>query len=1008
MRKIFYTIILLLVIGNARAQQYNIRNYSDPQEIGQSQIYALLVDSRSYTWLGTQGGGLTQFDGLNFKNFTREDGLPDNYIRSLHESPDGNLWVGTDRGLSVYDGYLFHTLAVKDERTLRINALASQSDGTLWAATDQGLFVVKDSLLQPFSELSRLNNTFLRACLVDQNDQLWVAGLEGLWKIEDRQLAYFGLEEGLTNLDIHALTEDQRGQIWIATATSGVNIYNGHEIIRFDYSDEIEESGVANCIFEDREGQIWIGTSQKGAFVWDPKAQTRAFISVDEGLESPSIQAFADDRWGNIWLGTSGGGLSCYSGRQFLHYNLRNGLTDEHVYAICAENSERVWFGTAKGISLLNRGQLTHFNASTGFKDVKVKALFVDQTKRLWIGTEGKGLAFRDSSGFHWIRSWQGLAGDHVLDILQDSLGHLWVATADAGITELIPDPQDSLGRSFLFERYAQTQGLPDTYIYQLMLDQQKRLWWAGRNRGIGYFDGEGMVLIGKEEGLKNTEVRCLAEDEFGHLWGGMRRGGLFRMREKQGTYQFDYYGKAEGLSSDNIYLLAFDASGDLWAGSEKGVDRLSFDAEQNIIEIRHYGAAEGFQGGETCTNAVDADGAKGLWFGTLRGLTRYLPGTTRKNTQAPQLNITEVRLFYEPLLNTIYADKVDPWKGLVAPLSFPYNQNHLGFSFIGVNHANPEAVDYQWMLQGTETEWSPPRKERTASFANLPPGDYTFLLRAYNEDGVVNENPLQQSFTIRPPFWQTWWFRLAAIATLSLLLFWFIRSRINRIKRRAQREREQLELEKNLLALEQKALQLQMNPHFIFNALNSIQGLITQQDHRTARYQLAKFSKLMRATLENSRSPVISLDQEIETLENYLALEQFSRNNSFDFEILVVDDLDREALQIPPMLIQPFVENAIKHGMAKEVENGKIKVQFSIAGQSLECIVEDNGVGRERATQIKSQQEAQHQSMALQVTRERLELLGAEQRMKIVDLKDSDGKVLGTRVMLKLPLKFA
>ena len=144
-----------------------------------------------------------------------------------------------------------------------------------------------------------------------------------------------------------------------------------------------------------------------------------------------------------------------------------------------------------------------------------------------------------------------------------------------------------------------------------------------------------------------------------------------------------------------------------------------------------------------------------------------------------------------------------------------------------------------------------------------------------------------------------------------------------------------------------------------------------------------------------------------IETLKNYLALEQFSRNNSFDFELLIPEDLETEALQIPPMLIQPFVENAIKHGMAKEIENGKIKVGFSIKGQSLECLVEDNGVGRERARQIKSQQEAQHQSMALQVTRERLELLGTEQRMKIIDLKDADGNVLGTQVILKLPLRY-
>ena len=199
------------------------------------------------------------------------------------------------------------------------------------------------------------------------------------------------------------------------------------------------------------------------------------------------------------------------------------------------------------------------------------------------------------------------------------------------------------------------------------------------------------------------------------------------------------------------------------------------------------------------------------------------------------------------------------------------------------------------------------------------------------------------------------------------------------------------------------------MNPHFIFNALNSIQALISQKDNKAARYQLAKFSKLMRSILENSRSQTIPLEDEIQTLENYLTIECSSRGNTFDYEVIADDDIDIEEAMIPPMMLQPFVENAIIHGVAHLRENGKVTVHFKKKNWTLECTISDNGIGRAKAKELKSQIDAQHKSAALEVTQERLDILNKNSNvgksLEIIDLVNADGSAGGTKVVVRLPI---
>jgi sensor histidine kinase YesM len=316
--------------------------------------------------------------------------------------------------------------------------------------------------------------------------------------------------------------------------------------------------------------------------------------------------------------------------------------------------------------------------------------------------------------------------------------------------------------------------------------------------------------------------------------------------------------------------------------------------------------------------------------------------------------------------------------------------------------------VRYQWKLDGFEDEWSPMSEKTDATYSNIPPGDYTFMVRACNADLVWSE-PESVSFSTLPPFWKTWWFNISMIVLGILVVTVIFRIRVRRVTELAQQEQERLKMEKDMVRLEQKALRLQMNPHFIFNALNSIQGLIGTQDNKTARYYLAKFSKLMRLTLENSRDQRIPLDNEIRTLDNYMSLERFSSGEQFDFNIECTDDLDPEELMIPPMMIQPFVENAIIHGVSKIEHHGQIHVLFECKDDKIICSISDNGIGRKKAAEVKSQKENHHKSTALVVTQERLDILNiggnGQKSLEIVDLYHDDGAAAGTKIMIRIPL---
>jgi sensor histidine kinase YesM len=334
--------------------------------------------------------------------------------------------------------------------------------------------------------------------------------------------------------------------------------------------------------------------------------------------------------------------------------------------------------------------------------------------------------------------------------------------------------------------------------------------------------------------------------------------------------------------------------------------------------------------------------------------------------------------------------------------------QNFFSIRFSAKAFTMPREVKFRYRLQGFD-DWTEMTGRRFANYTNVPGGDYVFQLQASNNEGVWNEKTLELPVYIATIWWKTWWVRIAALLMIMGLIVWVYRYRIGQIRKKEQLRSQ---YEKKLANVEMSALLAQMNPHFLFNSLNSIDSYIIKNESKKASEYLNNFARLMRLILQNSRSNYISLKDELEALDLYLQMESLRFASRFDFEIKLAPEIDSSTILIPPMLIQPYVENAVWHGLLhkKDGKQGKVELIVSKREESLLCMIEDNGIGREKAAALRAHKTGSHKrSMGMQITQDRIEMINklysTNTTMKIIDLRDEEGNATGTRVELVIPV---
>lgn len=713
-----------------------------------SDAFAKLARDAEHTiWLHTYANGMTRYRDGRFTRFTTENGLPTNQLYSLYPDPNGSLWIGT------YGSGLIHwrdsTLAVYTQADGLpgniIQSLDQAPDGSLWIGTTTGLSHFHNGTFTNYTRANGLPSESIAALVADRNGGIWIGTDAGLAHLQHGRVRTYTTENGLTNNTIRALFQDQAGTLWIGT-NNGITRYSAGRFSTFTTADGLQGKA-ALSFWEDAEGSLWIGTSSGLNRLLDTPITT--FTEAD-GLPYHFAFAVLEDHAGAVWMGT-GRGLTRLQNGQTRTFTLADGLAHDGVTSLLEDRSGTLWVGTAQeGVTLIENQTVTGaYSTQDGLVHNRIDALFQDRQGRIWIGTQN-GLSIFENGTFTNYTAENGLSHQIVVYFAQDAEGTLWIATYGGGL-----------------------------------------------NR---FKDGE-FTAYTTQDGLLHDVVFTVLPEEDGTLWIGTRQG-LNRVRAGQWTG----YTTQHGLWDAPVANLIDDGQGYFWIGCNKGIYRVAkadFDrideGTLDRLPIQTFGRAEGLltdavSGGWQPSAWQAQDGA--LWYATPKGVARLHP---RKAVAPP---VTPRVLIEQAVVDTTtYPTPTH--------LDLDAGRTRFAFQYTALSLRNPTATRFAYHLDGYDDAWIETGRQRTAYYTGLPPGTYTFRVRAATQGGQWTEaEPL--TLYLRPRFYQTWWFPLLCLLSGLLLIGLVYGTRVTRLKtRQAELERIVSERTQTLQAQAEKLTEM-------------------------------------------------------------------------------------------------------------------------------------------------------------------------------------------------------
>ena len=989
----YLTFILFLSAFFVLGQVHNFQHLNNQNGLPQSQAYTVCFDTLQNSWIGTQGGGIAIYDGEEISYLTKQDSLVSNRIFKIKRL-DNKLYIGCKGGISVADenkeiikNYYFDTSTVIVQDIVLFK-------NRIRVATNNGLYHLENNKLVRDSHFKSEN---IQSLFIEDHDKLWLCTTSGIIQF-DNPINKINRARGLRNDFVTKISPFNKGWL-IATYGGGLWFYNKANKVFIPEAFKAISSTIVLDVLNTND-ELWIATMNNGIYIFNRQDQTLENITVENGLANNNVRCIVKDAWGNKWIGTSGGGVSIFNNSSFLAYNKSNGLNSNYIFAVLNDSRKNLWVATqGLGVMRINDTSRILFDEEYGFESVKTKVIFEDSRQNIWLGTEGRGVgvilassekgAKKDTVLHYYANS--GLANNWVKSFTEDQRrNRIYIGTAN-GIYRASVSFKEGGGVVF---RKLKLENSPKRVNRLVWNKASQRLYFAA-DEGAGYIKDKTVHYFDHQ-----YQYRSIADFDS-IVWFGSVDQGVLKVMNTSDSFTGSWLNVSNGLESNMVYQLTADFPF-LWIGTEKGLSRYNFQTK----EYTEFGYEEGFEGVETNINASHKDRFGNLWFGTTNGLFLYNTANSeaKGRQKPPYFRIEDIQIFYQSITETKYGNAYKNDSNIV----LPHSSNHIGFKMKAIHYTYQNKVKFRWKLVGAENDWGPALENDLATYSNLLPGDYAFLVKASIDDSW-DLSPIRFEFTIEAPYWERTWFKASYYSAGALIIGLIIFLIFRRNKRRNQRIIDEIEIEKSMLELEQKALRLQMNPHFIFNVLNSIHNLIILNDSGKARYALAKFSKLMRQVLENSREKLISIDDELETIQNYVQLEKLTADSDFDLELEVDDNIDTNEALLPPLMIQPFIENAIIHGFKSLDRKGMINLKFYLEGETrLVCEIIDNGNGRENAKASTLQKENYHKSTALQVIQERLANLNRKHEdsgFKIIDLKGDKGQPMGTKIRIKIEI---
>ena len=979
-----YLFLFYFVFGftqNNYSQTYPFRHFTVEDGLPSSEIYHVFQDSKGYIWFATDNG-VSRYDGYEFRNFTHNEGLPDNTVFEIFEDYKNRIWfmphsikLSYFHNDSIYE-YKYNdtiqNITKGNGNPVKQMFYVDSSDNVFFRNKSPGYSsIIIDSLGRkhiPTHKESLLsydiinNFLFLREYKKPSRlDSFILIDKEKIFKI----LTPFNIIEKNTKTGVGC----------------GIKKDSNYFIVRSETLLHVQDSNLINIKFypeipiwisTDKLNNLWLGT-RNGIYCYH---NLNISNTPTKYLKGQSVSSALSDSEGGYWFSTLQNGVYYLPNICSKTLKKTNGLKSNIVTAL-EHDSTTLWIGSNHNyIQGLTENQINREIILNDDNGITSNLLYDHKKRNLWIGSSNLSLYPRPSSKSIEIIQ-PGYNRTSVRDLLIDSSNDIWIGSPNGLLkySEINKKLEKQGNFSSRVNALCQT---PDDII---LIGCNNGLWKYSKKTSDFQYLGE------NDELLKN-KITCMIHNKFhGNYWIGTSTDGII-IYEKGTTYNIS---AKEGLSNNNVTSF-FLKDEDMWVTTNKGLNKIHLNNSitKNNLRINTYTTIHGLASNETNDIYVDDTVA---YVATQNGLTLIDYKNLGLNTIPPPIHFKKIKIQdTDTLIHDHY--------------NLPYYKNSINIEYVGLMYRNNKNKKYKYQLNqpGRQSKWIE-TNDNYINFSSLSPGKYTFKVIAINEDGYESPVPAELSFTINPPYWKTWWF-ISSIVFISILIMYILyRARIYELnKRNAIEKRLMQEVNK----FRQQLLSQQMNPHFIFNTLNSIQYYIYENDNVSSTRYLAKFSKLIRLILDNSRQETITIKNEIKAIELYLQLEAVRLKHKFKYKINIHEGIDVNLYRIYPLLIQPYVENSIWHGLVHKKGEKYVSIDIKPMNGYILCIIEDNGIGREKALEIKRLKKQKHKSHGTNITHKRIEsinkLFDKNFEVEFTDLKDDKGNATGTRVVLQFP----
>lgn len=964
MYNILCCIVLLFIIpSQVEGQDYSTRHFNPEKGLDGTYVYITIEDSVGYKWVGTDYG-LSRFDGLNFETIDRNDSTETNFPTAAVNTKNGKILFGYFSGtIKEFNGSELKTIYAPGDNSISIKEIVVGEKGIVWALTqNDGIIKITDNkaiMMKVDALIDKKSNS-----LICQSNKLFVGTNEGLiiFQTDENEIPrHYGQVDLLEGQSVQSISKRIEGDAyWIGTNNNGIFELKINDINSDHMETMVTQLGFLQnlsvvSIGETKNKDLWVATKHKGLikidFNYDNKKPVQfSYMNKNTGFPGNQTSTIFIDRDNAVWVGTIGDGLVQVSKKAVIFYNFEK-FKARSINCISGNNKHEFFFGTDIGmIKASNEGIRDSLSfrliEDSNIRNQNVTAIYSDPKGKVYFSLKGSGLYTADSD----FKKVSKLNFNHeakrirIKQIVQDKNKDLWLSVLHNGIFVI-----DTLGN--IKEHYATTTGFFHNEIYHIHIDSKGNKWFASHGAGLAVMKPDGKIdYLTKNGTFPARDINDISEDEMGNIWIGTYGNGLYEYDGKD----FHRFSDENGLLNNYCNSVISDRNSHIWVSHRLGLSRI--DEYTNAISTIEE--KDGLPVGEFIFNSVYRDLDHNIWLGNRNGVTFLNTPDEMFEPKMMETIITDIKIDHKSTdLYQFSSDEKRTGK-IPAHMTFPYEHNNLTFEYIAINLKKPNSNLYQFKLDGYDQEWSPVTKTNSISYTNLDAGKYVFLVRQSDNPNHWSDNITRRSFTVLPSWWNTWWARSLFLVISVTIIFGVIKIRTTKLHNRLKKKKRFLDItESQNVRLKNFSF---MASHHIRASTANLSGIVSLLEPEL---QKGEYFEMLKTTVGKLNITVQHMG-DLLNLENATTdteksfcdiLEIIKRVIATNSELIESNGAIIE-LNIPKgtmvmgiagylyRVFDNLVNNAVKYGITDSSK--KIKISVSLNSNGTVVMIRDYGLG--------------------------------------------------------------